>query len=400
MQLGPFGIAHPIYNNRFNIPKKLTGTVSSVSGPDIFVNLSSISGGPDNTLKLFGSDDSFNDQYGRIDYVVLGPSTHANNPGAIENSYVLQGYSSPNNAIRMEKGTASYYYSSGDPITIVTHGMPDGWHGDAPGGTNHKFSYGSILSLIPSQMDGGGPYAFVIYPITQDANNIASLNIKPLAGNTTYRLDIKYRTDGMAASSALLRIYYGDGTVFQSITLDPTGGTWTVSSKLFTITANNTVCNLRVIVGSGCTAGSKLTIAGIAISHATPDVNSGTGVIVSSNVFPDIESVTVKRDQIGDKSYLDMSGIFRGTLVNPVQNLPVTRYLVSYSFSNIPETKVQPLLKLVEWSNSGRLINHFPGLPGVPFCLTGRLSAQIKMVRKIENLSLLSFQLSFEESII
>lgn len=207
-----FGLAHPIYNNRYNKLKIIETTAKSLTYPNLHVDL--FDGGALNWNRNFmsDSDGAFGRQVqeaGLVQKVIIGPSTHASNTGETRvyditlsnNSSVIP--SSSGIVLIEPNGIDDIQITIGDPVTFLVGGLPDGWTGYAYGATTSSFIWGSTID------DGGycGPYGFNILDVDPTDNNcIANIPLRNLQANTWYRLGVMYKMEGVTSYTEKIRL--------------------------------------------------------------------------------------------------------------------------------------------------------------------------------------------------
>lgn len=399
--LGPIGVAHPIPNYRFHIPKRFSMGITSISGHDLTPDTPGY-GFPNTADQLFGhlkTESIAGDYCGKINKVILGPSSHSSNVDAVEELYVDSG-SSGDFTITME-GTPAYSYQSTDPFTVISLGMPEGWDGKEPGGTTTAFSYGRMVSDV-SFSDALG-YEILNITGSTSPRNWAFYDLGRLMANTKYLIRVNYSADLDSGDSGTILIRDGDGiTALGTLTCTHTGaGTFDTESVLFE-TGDLQSENAQLVIFFPVNhTGNSFNLASVSL---TTGIYDATGTTYSTDgfsvfeMYPDLGSVKVMR--LHNVSKLDMlaSGKKYAKYANKDHALPITRYSISYGFTNIPYEQYEFLFKLLEYQQRGYLLNHFPGLIGLPDVLTGTMQIRGNMKHNRADWDLASFQIIFTEA--
>ena len=379
-QLGRFGIALPIYNYRFNKPHIWATTITSIASKTITPGTFP-GGSADRSDRLFGSTEVESiacDYAGKINRVILGPSTHSSNLGAVEELFVAYGNTGSLN-IEVED-TPAYSYTSGDPLTMCGIGCPDGWYGAITGSSTKDFSNGTVIDVsLGSQISDGyvDPYGFNILNDTQDVDDAARLNIGKLMAEHYYRLEVHYKSDYASGTNDAVLVAEKGVTSLGSMNLVNTSGVWSTLSSVFNTDGYQSNDSFLVVGSKGITA--NLNISSISLTHAPYDDRTSNGGTVYNqdgvstiDEYPLRGSVRVKRMHAGQKFEFLQRGRNQKIIV-PNFSLPITRYSISYQLTDISSVNLGILEELVNWQDHGYLLNHFPGLVGLPHCLTGRI---------------------------
>jgi hypothetical protein len=389
--LGEFGIAHPLYNNRFNVCKRLTSTIYSINSGNkqLFYDYPAYSSRSVNMFKMDGLDEAKRSKAGHFNKIILGPSTNPANLGASESmiNFTPLPFSTTVGVVVYE--SLKYLYQPGDPITIVCVGYPDGWSARTSFNT-----FGHMSGIIGSStsLSNANKFGFNFYKPNTGAYTDEDTGYKLSIG----KLDIN--------STYLLRIYYGlfnshfpNGIKFSII---PTNG----GSSLITNLSlpNNTSIDLveyEATITTGDTTkeydlvfefegGSEAQISGginsISLTRQddvqqTKDGMSyyKTSKLYTPTVHPDKDSVQVNRFNDNTKIRQQANGAFLFTNQYKENIISVPRYQVSYHITDMDYEELVNIENLLEHQNRGRLVNHFPNVLGLPYCLTGVLKTSI-----------------------
>jgi hypothetical protein len=396
-QLGKFGIAHPIYNSRFNIAKKAVATYFGTASNTITVTIPV--GIPRDLDHFFGPADTVEKQdSGKWNKIIVGPNTAGN----IEVFDVLDATpdGSTRSIITIDKALVATYLA-GDSVTMIGTGMPDGWIGS---GT--LFSAGAIA-------DGGGyidPYSFNLVDTTGygHGSNFALFDIGNLLANNFYILTVLYKTDGT---------FNLDGTETRSVSVSQNQGgsiseivasrilfsvntSWTAATVVFTTSDDQTGTG-RLLVTNGQIAasiGTEVRIGSISLTHALfgSDSEYDTDGVIQLSEWPVLGSVSIKRRYEGSKIIQNLDGSRMSSQTLDNQIMPLTKFTLDYQFDRLANASLLQFRNLLDWQQRGYLINHFPGLVGVPYCLTGRIKLSGQR-GEMDDLSLRDVSLTFEE---
>lgn len=414
MKVGYFGAAIPLFNYRFNIAKRWTTTYTSFSSGTLTVPIPQ--GGAEDGANMLGKGDSPSIG-GYICKVVLGPSTHANNLGAVEEHTILAGgvgVAGTSITFDIKSTTLTNSYTVGDPVTITGPGLPEGWRGtNTVTKLTHGFSYGSILTT-----DGlNSPYGFEIRSVVGSATNYCTFDLKKVFPVGAWvRLGIKYKMKNLVGTTGLRVILYESSTFTvvpdinsTSIILDISddSDTYVEDSLVFKVPDTNDVRDQPFAIGLYIPATNSMDyckIAGISLTHSsyasgtysTTHTNFASGYSLIDE-YPLLGSVKVVRNRDNKKLLTNIDGRYYAPSVLNRQIMPITRYQISYELDSPSAATISVLQKLIDFQNRGYLLNHFPQMDGVPYYLTGRL--EIKMNKKyyITDLTRERFQLVFTE---
>lgn len=390
MQLGKFGIAHPIPNYRFQRPKVVEATLQSIVGNVITVNLTGVDC-PSDLDYFFGppSGVGSKQKYGRLNKIIVGPSTNAANLGATQTFDVLSIATST--AVTCQQSSL-YVFSAGDPITMVGVGIPDGWVNQLSGG---YFQGGWIFE------DGYvDHHRFLIYrPVANNPRQVCYLDIGYLLPRTTYRASIVYKavtgTEGAATNNSF-RIEEGVGGTNHQLPVYYRAA-YTEQTVTFTTEEDQSIPAILGWQGIQTYANVELSLAAFSLSHASHSAADYSSGISQFTMYPSLGGVSIDRvvKQTRLIETMDYTRLIPAALSS--LTLPLTRYIITYDFDNISGSEFEKLRALYEFQERGFLINHYPGLAGVPFVLTGRIGGDITRAHRIENLATVSFRLRFEE---
>lgn len=387
------GLSHPLYNNRFNIMSKYVTTMVTTVTTTLNINL--VDGMPLELERMgIGVD---NLQFGQIPKAILGPSTHSDNVGATEVIDITGGLTSAGVHSLAIKTAPTYLYTVGDPITLITPGLPGGWHGTLPSVNTNNFSWGNILS----NNNYSDMFGFSILNIVGHVSNYATLNCKRLQANTYYRLSIMYKSTNLAGGSASIRLNSALYTPLTTLAL-PAASDWTEASITFQ-TADNISEDMFIVLyfALGITADS-FQVAGISLTHASYDDSTDytTNGYSDISMFPALGSTIVTNIHPNTKIGSDIEGL--PYLIDNSRSdvLPLQRYKISQRFDNISIDVLQQIKDIILWQNRGYYINYFPELEGLPYYLTGKISIDGRTDFLISDLTYQSFNFTFMEATI
>lgn len=395
MKVGDFGVAHPIPNNRFRACVSESTTITSISSNVITVTV---------TGKRLPSD---LDRYfgksvekcvgGHINKVILGPSTHSLNVGAME---VLPVKSATGLTITVLEAI-NYSYSSGDDITLIGIGLPFGWHESVLDMVHYNdFPFGSILS-INGYSD---QYLWDIVACTSGSHTKACyLKTPPIINNTYYRLSVNYKLINLSSTQPVLGLYDNSDINSNWLNLSlPASTSWSsVSGVAKTIPVSEEKKNLVVSLNFvSSTTFDRLSISGIALTHTMHYVDEYTSATLSDiGEYPRLGSVKVRRFVDTGKVVKNIDGLpYRSNFLNK-QWLPVTRYSITYDIHDATQIHLDQLKGLLEMQERGWLLNHFPEVPGLPYVMAGRIKINRRRYQ-VHDFSRMNFQLIFEEIIL
>lgn len=157
------------------------------------------------------------------DILLLGPSTHADNPGVTEYVRVKttsQNTGSGNTTIGLDTASVQYAYSSGDPVQAVGSGVPQGWQIDWPatGDSVIAFMGNNPRFYEASNLFASGFYSPTGMWIYKNAGTTGWHYMSyylngPLLNNVYYRLGIYVNsidTFGGTTGPCLFRVWNGD----------------------------------------------------------------------------------------------------------------------------------------------------------------------------------------------
>jgi hypothetical protein len=418
MILGKFGIAHPIPNNRWNRMKAFSGDAfgAHVDTLKVDLDLAHIFGGPSDTDRLFaitylsGIDHCYAG-WG-IMRMLLGPSSNASYLGKVEDFAVITGGTSSVASRVMVDKTITNTYNAHDPVTVMTLTAPAGWAGDTPGNDRKAFYFGRTVENSVANMYAS-PYNFSILNATANSSANASLLLLPLAPYTRYRIDVHYKNENNGGTKGpIIGVIEKTSGAWSAITAslvycDNLSGNWMTGYAIF-VTSN--VPEGHALFVNFSQTGTNLTathISSIAITHASHDLNvSGGGTVYSEDGVstpidsPSLGSVQIIRNHVGNEIAYDSFGYPVIKEISRPPNLPVVTYQIQYTLSGIEQSRWDVIDSLLSWQKKGFLINHFPGIAGLPYCLTGQLDGSITKQLKISDLSLLEASLVFNEVLI
>jgi len=404
MKLGRLAIAHPIYNSRWNKMKVASGTINAASsgGTTLSIPEAQFNGKGDRLFGQMAPIPSI-DFCGIQQQVTVGPSTNAANPNGAEKTNPDSASSLTGNILLDIKEDLQYSYTAGDDCTIQILGIPDGWKGDFGGGTGTDFSYGRIIHPPSDFTDKSGvtdPFCFSHFDITGSTANKCSTILNYLNARQTYRLEVKYMGVGYSGGSTTVQLIDGSSSVKATLNLNSSAGGWTTVGQAFTSADLQSTLPYILITHPAGVSATALHIASISLSYH-PMSGYTTGY-VDLDMYPDTGSVRVKRLTNSSKLTKKLNGTNALSTVPSLSGaeLPVTRYQISQSFTNVPAATYAEIETLLNYQNRGYLCNYWPGLTGLPSCLTGRFNSQITGRRNMYDYSLVSFTLSFTETVI
>ena len=412
-------IAHPIYNNRFNIMSRWAGTIDGNLTAGVSTAFTdSVQTGRGEANKEMGLGQGSEASVPEIDfagdlaYAILGPSSNSGYLGLTEYKPVqIASYATSVNTYTLPS-VVSNSYQAGDQYSLLSFGLPDGWVGGSPVISSNQFSCGRSIGtnlfpqkngLLSTGSPGGmtDPYCWQMLNMTGADSNITSLKIGRLIPGETYVMEVVYRGIGYSGGSSELSVYENIGfynvNMGSSITFGTTAG-WTVGWSQFTAgdtQADDAFILINTPTGVSATA---LLIRNISLSQQVYDWGV-TGVPTLTDLYPDQESITVTRRTIGQKSMSTFANKLRPATPHQSMGvkLPATHYTIDMSFSNAKVTELQRLEKLIQFQNLGFLVNFFPGLVGLPYCLTGVVGIQVAERFVMHNHNVVNFNFTFTE---
>lgn len=395
--LGRIGIAYPIYNSRWNICK-MKPTIFSPGASAEIQTVSIPTGITGDYDRFFGPGPQsytgvMKEYFGKLNRLILGPSTHSSNVGATEELIVASVSSLTSVYTQSDR---IYSYTNGDPCTIIGIGMPDGWSGYT---SSAYFAAGSTIGVFGDTL---GKYGFNIYYATYTSYDSFCYQglYYPLLSGMKYRLGVYYKgiNPTFNTSAVMFKLGYGAS----SFTINAQNVTdWTEDYVIFETPADiSGGSSYALYVYMPVVSGSPgISIDSINITTAPYDSTDYSYGLTIFDEYPK-SSIAVKKNRISSRLGQDSQGFKYAKSISSGQFLPMDVYSIRYSMSFVPESIWRKIEKILEVQSRGFLVNHFPGLIGIPHCLTGRISANIIRRHNIANISYTDFDLVFQEVLV
>jgi hypothetical protein len=338
-------------------------------------------------------------RFGYLNKIVLGPSTHASNPGAIEIHYVAN---ASGLVVTVDPAkTIAYLYSAGDPVTIIGLGLPDGWTISFPGGGLHTFYGGSMLADAVDSYSAD-PNMYLLTNFSADAQ--VYIRLPKLAPYTYYTLLAKLKVDGTWTNTgtATLGIRNNvNGVVAQTtVNVAATATDWHEYSVSFQLTSDANPYYILLYAGSDVMP--KLRIAGLALG-TTEEYNIGSISEYTSADFktigdnPAVGGVRIGRFMEGGSPVVGIDGKARIDSILNSQIFSFTRYQVTYEVVDASADTYDFFRTLASYCSRGYFVTHLPDVPGLPYAMVGRLSVDISEQYLQTNFGLRKFLITFIE---
>ena len=329
------------------------------------------------------------------DYVTVGPSTHANNPGATETFKVI----SISSSVFSIEGGLAYAYSSGDPVYCIGTKWPGGWainDGNTIQNTEIVTGYRDLYAFEADYTDTGTVPQLTI-GTTNSTNKDSPL--PDLMPSTLYRLAFFYKGTALANSNNIvqLRCYNQTPTLqtFSSSALT-TQANWTESAGTLNSPSTSLSGTLSIMFESShATTGNTATDWGLdafVLSHAKGTSTASSGFITFPE-FTDFGSIAygsrIKPNQVEAGARLYQTRM-------PHDHGSVEKYEVSGRFSNITQAFYNDLMVLLDYQRKGNPIAFWPFIDDLPHAMLGYIDVW-PMIKSHWDLSEREFNLRFTE---
>lgn len=391
------GIADPIiYNHSFRV-RKIHETIlnGAVAASSSSFTIDQPANAPI-AKYIVGGNGGSNSNYVKnfLNKIVVGPSSHSSNVGAVEELYIL---SATGNTITTTS-SCTYAYSDNDPITIYGTGCPDGWVFDSA-----MFSGG----IIDNSYKGYDDLCGFSVPANSSAlatRPYAELTLNKLIPDRKYNFGCWYRraTDGYSQYMSLN--LYENGSSSASASLELSGGTsgWVEISTTFTANASQTANSfLRYLVPDIAGGGqfNQTTIDCIYLYTSWLEKGSSAeGKLVFMEIPTNIKIFPIEDY---DKGLNKLLSGYSTKYSSPCEVLYNRRWGISCEFDMVNTTTdssqsfFQVLFNYLSWQERGALLSLKTGLSELPPYLFGRM--QLDNVHfASHNTGVRSFSFKFE----
>jgi len=354
-----FGVSYPLLNRSFRYPNYKSLTI-----------LNTVTSGDTITLSSLHMSNNWRPGYflrNYYDFVTIGPSTHTNNVGAVE-TLMVKNASTTANTIQFISNL-TYDYFGGDPITWVGTNFPGGWDVGNEGGyfTAMPIAIGEGVrdkSAIKVSVNTTWSYP-TIFRMGDYNSTLADILPLPEPG-VRYYVGCYYKVaTSNGAGDVILRF---DNCFTSNIQL--TLGTSTSWTSLSTVGIAKAITSITVPTiyfsfATNCATVTDMYLDEIWMCHAEGTSTSTLGYIGISQ--PDLGSIIWRTRERKSGVILDNGSMS----VEKSFGFFDKKYTLRAKFSNLSNTEINNLIKLMQWQKKGNAICIETGVEDFPPWLVG-----------------------------